>query len=131
MDIKIRLIHEAWWAVENESVKKLFLSVILEYSKKDRSGPTWKGDCWQDEWEAHKINVAYIDMFFFFKSFSCLVKLGCLVQLLLATENTGNTNQIYEILKMFVIGSDSHKQRVFFFQFFGFKRLVIFFQIYS
>jgi hypothetical protein len=36
MDIKIRLIHEAWWAVENESVKKLFLSVILEYSKINR-----------------------------------------------------------------------------------------------
>jgi hypothetical protein len=53
-------------------------------------------------------------MFFFFKSFSCLVKFGWDVQLLLATENTGNTNQIYEILKMFVIGSDSHKQGFFF-----------------
>jgi hypothetical protein len=73
-------------------------------------------------------------MFFFFKSFSCLVKLGWAVQLLLATENTGNTNQIYEILKMFVIGSDSHKQG-FFFSIFWFQKIgdffSIFFQIYS
>jgi uncharacterized membrane protein YagU involved in acid resistance len=68
-------------------------------------------------------------MFFFFKSFSCLVKFGWDVQLLLATENTGNTNQIYEILKMFVIGSDSHKQGFFFFffKFCGFKMLFFLF----